>query len=288
MTEITPKQQVLVPFDFSPAADKALVYAQELARLFACEISIFHTVTKKFAKANSGDMESDTKVKSKLATMANTIRTDNNIPVNIYVFKGEIHDIINKIYQKLNAIAITVGLNEIRSKTDYFTSASVVSDYRDLRIPLIIVHEELPRKTIYENIILPLDFNRESKEKAAWSGYISTLSKSKVRILTRSYKDAYFAASLRNNIVLVEKLFYNLGVQFELLKEPNITVDIDKYAVEYAWMNQGDLIVVMATKEVAVDDLLFGLNEKKIIENKYKIPVMLINPRDDLYLPCGC
>jgi hypothetical protein len=141
---------------------------------------------------------------------------------------------------------------------------------------------------MYSHIILPLDFNRESKEKSAWAGHISTLNKSKVRILIRAYKDAYFAASLRNNIVLVKKLYKNLEVNYDIVKEPDITVDIDKYAVEYAWLNNADLLVIMATKDIAVDDLLLGLKEKKIIDNKYKLPVMLINPRDDLYLPCGC
>ena len=170
----------------------------------------------------------------------------------------------------------------------FFTSNTIVTNYRDLRIPLIVVRDELPRKTIYRHIILPLDFNRESKEKAAWSGYISTLNKSTVYVLSRNYKDAYFAASLRTNIVLVDKLFNNLGVAVEFIKEPDITVDIDKYAVEYAWLNQGDIVVVMATKEISIDDLIMGLKEKRIIENKYKLPIMLINPRDDLYLPCGC
>jgi len=48
------------------------------------------------------------------------------------------------------------------------------------------------------------------------------------------------------------------------------------------------MVVIMATKEIAVDDFIFGLKEKSIIDNKYKMPVMLINPRDNLYLPCGC
>ena len=286
MADETTKQQILVPYDFSEAAENALIYGIEMARLFKCEVSIIHTISKKHADKNQSDMEASSK--TSLSTLANNIISKHHLMVNVYVFQGEVRDLIDKFYEKINTIAIIAGLNSVKKKTHYFTAGKLVTDYRNLRVPLIVVHDIMPRKTIYSNIILPLDFNRESKEKSAWAGHISTLNKSKVRILIRKYKDAYFAASLRNNIVLVKKLYENLGVDYEIVIEPNIKVDIDKYAVEYAWLNNADLLVIMATKDVAVDDLLLGLKEKKIVDNKYKLPVMLINPRDDLYLPCGC
>jgi len=288
MQEQTPIQQILVPYDFSKAAENAVIYAIEMARLFKCEISIFHAINKKNIKLYANPTEAETAVKKKLAAIANSIITQEQIPVNIYVFHDEAEQVINKIYQKINAITVIAGLNSLKNKFNYFSSGSLVSDYRNLRIPIIIVRDELPRRSIFRGIVLPLDFNRESKEKAAWAGHISTLNKSNVTILTRHYNDSYFAASLRGNVVLVKKLFENLGVDYQLVNEPDIKCDVDKYAVDYAWYNNGDLIVLMATKEIAVDDLLFGLKEKKIIENQYKLPVMLINPRDDLYLPCGC
>ena len=286
MADETAKQQVLVPYDFSEAAENALIYGIELARLFTCEVSIIHAISKKHADRNFPDAE--TTVKASLITLANNIISKHHLMVNVYVFQGEVRDLIDKFYEKINAIAVIAGLNSVKKKTHYFTAGKLVTDYRNLRVPLVVVHDIMPRKTMYSNIVLPLDFNRESKEKSAWAGHISTLNRSKVRILIRKYKDAYFAASLRNNIVLVKKLYENLGVDYEIIKEPDITVDIDKYAVEYAWLNNADLLVIMATKDVAVDDLLLGLKEKKIVDNKYKLPVMLINPRDDLYLPCGC
>jgi len=288
MQEQTPIQQILVPYDFSKAAENAVIYAIEMARLFKCEISIFHAINKKNIKLYANPTEAETAVKKKLAAIANSIITQEQIPVNIYVFHDEAEQVINKIYQKINAITVIAGLNSLKNKFNYFSSGSLVSDYRNLRIPIIIVRDEMPRRSIFRGIVLPLDFNRESKEKAAWAGHISTLNKSNVTILTRHYNDSYFAASLRGNVVLVKKLFENLGVDYQLVNEPDIKCDVDKYAVDYAWYNNGDLIVLMATKEIAVDDLLFGLKEKKIIENQYKLPVMLINPRDDLYLPCGC
>jgi hypothetical protein len=288
MAEETAKQQVLVPYDFSEASENALIYGIEMARLFKCEVSIIHAISNKHLEKNISLERAEVAAKAGLVSISNNIISKHHLMVNVYVFQGETHDLINKIYEKINAIAIIAGLNAIKKRSHYFTAGKLVTDYRNIRVPLIVVHDTMPRKTMYSNIILPLDFNRESKEKSAWAGHISTLNQSKVRILIRAYKDAYFAASLRNNLVLVKKLYKNLEVDYDIIKEPNITVDIDKYAVEFAWLNNADLLVIMATKDIAVDDLLLGLKEKKIIDNKYKLPVMLINPRDDLYLPCGC
>ena len=286
MAEETPRQQVLVPYDFSQASENALMHAVEMARLFTCEVSIIHAISKKHTELKPADAEPA--ARANLILLSNNIIAKHNVLVNVYVFHGEIHELINTFYEKINAIAIIAGLNSVKLKGHYFTAGKLVTDYRNLRVPLIAVHDVIPRNTMYQHIVLPLDFNRESKEKSAWAGHITTLNKSRVTILIRNYKDAYFAASLRNNLALVKKLYKNIEVDYDIVKEPDIKVDIDRYAVEYAWLNRGDMIVVMATKEVAVDDLLFGLKEKKIIDNAYKLPVMLINPRDDLYLPCGC
>ncbi len=282
------KQQVLVPYDFSKAAANALLCAVELASLFKCEITVFHALNKKNLGLYANENEAESAVKNKLVAIANDIISSYNVAVNVYVFKDGVNQVINKIYERINAIAVIAGLNSQKSPYNYFSPGAIVTDYRNLRVPVIVVHDEMPRKGFFGGMVLPLDFNRESKEKSAWAGHISALNKTKVTILTRNYKDSYFAASLRSNMALVIKLYANLDVNYQMVNEADIKCDIDKYAVDYAWYNKGDMVVIMATKEVAVDDLLFGLKEKKIIDNKYKLPVMLINPRDDLYLPCGC
>ena len=288
MQQEAPKQQVLVPYDFTKAAGNALLCAVELATLFKCEISLFHALNKKNIRLYAEENEAETIVKNKLVAIAKDVIENDHIPVNVYVFRDEADKIINKIYERINAIAVIAGLNSQKNTYDFFSPGSIVTDYRNLRIPIIVVQDVLPRKSFFSSMVLPLDFNRESKEKSAWAGHISTLNKTKVNIVTRHYKDTYFAASLRSNLALVMKLYGNLNVEYQVINDADIKCGIDVYAVDYAWYNNGDMVVIMATKEIAVDDLLFGLKEKKIIANKYQLPIMLINPRDDLYLPCGC
>ncbi|MEI6122336.1 MAG: universal stress protein, partial [Bacteroidota bacterium] len=142
MAENSQTQQILVPFDFSEAANNAIVYAMELARLFKCEITIFYTVNKKNGKLNVNEDGSENTIKQKLSILANNLIADYTIAINVYMFTGEVHEIIHKIYPKINAIALIVGLNSKKSRMHFFTSNTIVTNYRDLRIPLIVVSDE--------------------------------------------------------------------------------------------------------------------------------------------------
>jgi len=43
-----------------------------------------------------------------------------------------------------------------------------------------------------------------------------------------------------------------------------------------------DLILILSTKNIGIADYVIGAQEQYIIANSSKIPVMVINPREDL------
>ena len=45
------------------------------------------------------------------------------------------------------------------------------------------------------------------------------------------------------------------------------------------------LLMISASRDYGLDDILFGPKELKVI--KSTVPVMVINPRGDLYALCG-
>jgi nucleotide-binding universal stress UspA family protein len=49
---------------------------------------------------------------------------------------------------------------------------------------------------------------------------------------------------------------------------------------------QADLLMISASRDYGIDDIIFGPKEEKIVK-KSTIPVMVINPRKDLYALCG-
>ena len=48
---------------------------------------------------------------------------------------------------------------------------------------------------------------------------------------------------------------------------------------------QDNILIISASRDYGLDDIIFGPKERKIIKN-INIPTMLINPRGDLYTLC--
>lgn len=281
------KQQILVPHDFSDACNCAVSYGIVLAQIFHCELTLVHVLrAKKGSKAVLADTQSD-EVRTRLATIAGSIQQQQGIPTNAYIFNGDLTDIIKTIIEKINAIILVTGLNTVnRQSSHYFSPSNIVSDYRELRIPILVVQNKMPGPQAFRHIVLPVDFTKESKEKASWAGYFGKLYKSYITIVHTEYRDGFFMVQLRNNLLLIKKLFDALKTQYDLHKAEKVKYDIDRYALSYAKMKGAGMIIITATKEWGVDDFILGPAEKRIITNEDQLPVMLVNPRDDLFVPC--
>ncbi len=277
------KQQILVPVDFSEASQNAITYAIEVARIFKSEISLLNVIENSRKNQTSNDEESI--IKEKLLPYAKDIIEYNKIIVNIYVVKGNYIKIINSIIESINAIMVIAGLDK-KNKHRYFSPKILSTKFRSLRIPILIVQRKPPSHIPFKNIILPVDFRKQSKEKAPWSSYFSKLNGSRIHIVFKEYKDAYFLKQLHNNMVLIKKSFDTMNVNYSIHKVKNINCSIDKYAIAYARMNLADMVVILNTDDFALDDQLFGPAEQRLMLNQEQIPLLCLNPRDDLFIPC--
>jgi hypothetical protein len=281
------KQQILVPHDFSDACTCAVNYGIMLAQIFRCELTLVHIIPRNAAKKQGGIIEAESAARSRLAGTAANIQNQTGIQTNAYVMQGKTAWIIRNIIERINAIVFIAGLNPVnRSLSHYFSPSNLVSDYRELRIPILVVQNKMPDAGTFRHVILPVDFTKESKEKASWAGYLSKLNHAAVTIIHTEYKDGFFATQLRNNLILIKKLFGTLGTIYDIHKAEKVRYGIDRYGVAYAKMKGAGMIIIMAVKEWGIDDFLLGPPEKKIITNEDQLPVMMINPRDDLFVPC--
>lgn len=282
------KQQILVPHDFSDACNCAVSYGILLAQIFHCELTLVHVIRplKQSSKALV-PADSDSEARTRLAGLAANIQVTNGITTNAYIFRGELPDLLKSIITRINAIVLVAGLNTVNRKSgDYFSPSNLVSDYRELRIPLLVVQNKMPTINVFRHIVLPVDFTKESKEKASWAGYFGKLNSSFITVVHTEYKDGFLMVQIRNNLMLIKKLFNSLKTNYDLHKAEKVKYDIDRYAVSYAKMKGAGLIIITATKDWGIDDYLLGPSEKKIITNEDQLPVMLVNPRDDLFVPC--
>lgn len=202
-----------------------------------------------------------------------TIRTDYFFPERLYHFADE-----------TNTIMFVIGIDP-EGKEGLFNKKKSLRFIKPSRLPVMTVGKKAAADNAFQHVILPIDIERQSKEKALWAGYFSRFYQATIHIIHPTYEDEGLQKQVTDNIAFVEKLYHNLEINYvleEVAPQPNL----DLFSLEYANSVQATLTVIMMTRYYTLADLLMGPQEKKVVGNPQEFPVLCINQRDDLYVLC--
>ncbi len=198
--------------------------------------------------------------------------------------------------EETNTILVVIGVAEKKSGTfkngftPLFTTKRAISFIRGSRVPVLVVGNKPPQSESYKNIVLPIDVDRQAKEKAMWASYFVRFYakrnvKGTIHVVYNQHKEKIVARKVENNIEFVEKLYRNLELHYEIHPITD-TLQIDQKSIELAPNFDATLSVIMMTKFYTLIDFLFGPKESQIIGKTDHFPILCINERDDLYVLC--
>ena len=150
---------------------------------------------------------------------------------------------------------------------------------RGLRVPYLFVRTDA--KFCLEQISLPVSFLIEDKEKAPFASAFGRFLKSKILI----YSPKDYGSKARQNINQMKTLFNSFSLDYEEKQGKKDSFGIEREAAQNAENDNCGMVIISASREYGLDDIIFGSKEKKILQ-KTQIPILLINPRADLYVLC--
>jgi hypothetical protein len=182
-----------------------------------------------------------------------------------------------------NTAMFVIGVDK-NAKEGFFNVKKAIKLIRQSRFPVMTVTTNHTDTTCYKHILLPLDIERQNKEKALWAGYFSRFYGSVIHILYPKYKDEGLVKLVHDNVAFVEKLYENLEITYEK-HETQPHNYLDAYALEFAPQVNAGASVIMMTRYYTLADVLTGPRERKIIGSS-DLPILCINQRDDLYVLC--
>ena len=215
-----------------------------------------------------------------ITELQNTILDSKNGQVIVdYVFP----ETLFRYAEEHNTAMFVIGVDKT-AKEGFFSVKKAIKLIRQSRFPVMTVTEKHTDTTCYKHILLPLDIERQNKEKALWAGYFSRFYGSGIHILYPKYKDEGLAKLVNDNVAFVEKLYENLEITYEK-HETQPQNYLDAYALEFAPQVEAGASVIMMTRYYTLADVLTGPRERKII-GKTSLPILCINQRDDLYVLC--
>lgn len=273
------KLNIIAVTDFTAYGDAAVRYAGILAAIFNASLTVITNLKWRGYKYQAQQTSLTDNFKQTLDSI-----TSNSIEVFVEA-KSFTKRELYQLAEESNTIMFVIGVAK-KDRQVLFTLNSALSFIRPSRIPVMTVGNKMPESNVFQNVMLPLDIYRQSKEKSLWAGYFSRYYYAKVHILFGSYKDYFLKVKLKNNVDFTEKLYKNLEVTYRTHHIAERIDNMDVYSLQYAEKVHATLTVIMMTKYRSLFDVLFGVKECSVIANKQDIPVLCINERDDLYVLC--
>lgn len=255
----------LVPTDFTAQTYIALEQCYNLARFNNATILLLNVAEEK-----------DNTASKKLEEMAEKARKESGLQVRTMMTNGNIYSEIERVANEKKVKMIVLGL-ESKIGIDKLVGPNAFKLVREASVPVLTIRGKKHKKGC-ENIVLPLDLTKETREKVAKAIEFAK----------------YFGAAIRVVSVLSSKkeenenklIAYSAQVR-DFIKKEHVKCsiktlrgsDIAELVLNYANSIDADLIMIMSKAELNLKEFFIGTTAQKVI-NMSEIPVLSIRPRE--------
>jgi nucleotide-binding universal stress UspA family protein len=260
--------KVVVPYDFTEIADYALAHAIKYSKLINAGVVILHIVKKETPE-----------IRAKLNEVAAKAANSLGVKPDVAIKEGTIFKAISKAAEELNAVLVVMGTHGMKG-LQKLTGSWALKVIVGSKVPFIVIQAP-PKEKDLANIVFPVDFRTENKEKLKWVEFVSTFLKTKIYLLSSANKDGAVDSRTKANVIFSKKFLDEKNINYELaISDGNGS--FSQETMNFAQKIEADIIIAMTTRDIAFHDYVLGAQEQYIIANEAKIPVLVINPRTDL------
>lgn len=151
---------------------------------------------------------------------------------------------------------------------------------RDLRIPYLFYNDSFGPLDLTK-VILPIGFLEEELEKAQFASAFGRFCGSEIKMLLAND----YGSKAATNADKMKSLFDKFDFKYSLEKATKDSFKVEAESIQVAENERAGLIIVSASRDYGLDDILFGPKEYHVVK-KSNVPVLLVNPRGDLYALC--
>ena len=275
--------KILVPIGFSEQSMIALGQAFNLAKIKNSDVILLSVIEGQsmieslFLDDKSDELKA--KVKSKLEDIASVYSSKYGVDVDTMVAKGRVYEEVNKVADMISADLIVMGTNGVNSKSK-FIGSNAEKVVRLSKCPVITIKGKSHRDGC-ENIILPLDLEKQTKEKVTYALEYARYWDATIRIVSVVLRDNHeVRAKLIKNIKQVEQFILDAGVKCTSeIVEGEKKRTLGDFVFDYEKKFDADMIMIMTKKEELTLSNNISVTARYIINNS-DIPVMSIRPKE--------
>ena len=163
----------------------------------------------------------------------------------------------------------------------------VLNECRELRTPYVVITPLMREVTALRRIIVPVSRLEEETYKAEICTYLARKTGAHIILLQAHDYGSRARQNVGKMITHIQAVIAKTGtdISYEVVEAKKDSSRVNREAAERQRDFVADLILLTASREYGLDDLLFGPQERHVIQRAL-VPVMLVNPRDDLFSLC--
>ncbi|MFZ5942046.1 MAG: universal stress protein [Bacteroidota bacterium] len=266
------KNTILVTWDFSEVSEYALAHAVRIGKLVENRVMLFHIVKEESEIVTA---------KNKLSQAVIKLSEKYGCELNYVCLAGKIFDVISEFASneenKVNMVFM--GTHGMKGSQKLFGSWAL-KVIAGSNVPFIVVQRPPVENERFTNIVFPIDFKSENKEKLQWAIYLGKYMNSKVHLYKSTGIDKHIQKKINVNLNFAIRFLIQNNIEYEIHDAPR-TKNFPRDVVDFAKSIHGDLILITTTKHITMVDYLFGAQEQFLIANPEGIPVMCVNPKSN-------
>ncbi|NND76757.1 MAG: universal stress protein [Flavobacteriales bacterium] len=265
------EKTILVPSDFSKVADTAMNHAAVISKSIGSSVTVLHVVSNE-SKIDVGNQ--------KLEMYIERHQKENpGVEFKSIIQVGNIFEDIGDVSKNIGASLIVMGTHGMRGM-QFLVGSNALRVVSNSATPIIIVQERLIREGGYDNILVPLDLHKETKQKLNVVADLGKYFESKVHLLSPNETDEHLQNQLTRNVAFASQYLSERGIESDARVSDEDSSDFDDGVVRNASALDADLIAIMNLGNNSLMGIFGGKFSQNVITNASQIPVLILNPKE--------
>ena len=264
------KEIVVVPWDFTEKAEYALAHAAKISKMINARVHLLHIIDRRIKTAEFKKKE------DRMKQWAQYGNEEYGVEVAVALIPGSIFKAIAEYVNEEGASLVVMGTHGMKGMQK-LTGSWALKVLVGSKVPFIVIQDKPKDMEKYQNIVFPVDFRTENKEKLKMTIFMGKYFESKVHILKTVTTDKSLLKKTNINLNFAIKHLMQNNIEYEIheMKRGHLA----QQTIDFAEKINADLILIMTTKNITTVDYMLGAQEQQIIANSSKIPVCCVNPR---------
>ena len=174
----------------------------------------------------------------------------------------------------------------IECANDKRTIQKHLNECREERRPYVFVTNTMNIKPLHR-LLVPVSMLEEETYKAEICTYLARKTGAHIILLQANDYGSHARQNVNRIVTHIKTVMERTGenISYEVAQAKKDSFSLVREASERQRDFRHDLLILTASRDYGLDDILFGPPERKAIQRAL-VPVMLVNPREDLFSLC--